>query len=564
MAWLTALLEHHPEMGVYLALGLGYAIGAVRIGGFSLGGVAGSLLAGMALGWLFQVPVAETAKSVVFLLFLFSIGYEVGPRFVAAMKGEGWRYAVLGVFMPAVGLLAACLVASLLDLDPGLAGGLLSGALTESPAIGTASEAIRNLPVDAATQERFAAHVGVAYALCYVGGALGVIFMCSTIGPALLRIDLREQALALEAEYGISRKRADVLSAWRPFETRAFQVAADGLAVGCTIAEAEGRARDSRLFVLRLRRDGQLVAATPDLRLQAGDVVAINGRQEAVLRVLGGRGTEVDDPELLDIPIAALDVFVGESAWAGREIGAIAQAADARAVFLQRLTRSGISIPIGTRTVIERGDVVQLVGPEPEALRAAGQLGTVIRPTQATDLVVVGFAVFLGALLGVLATVPVGRVSVTIGTSVGVLIAGIVTGHLRLKRPLFARIPEGAVRLMQSFGLSAFVAMVGLGAGPHFMDAVREVGVALFVGGLAVTMAPLLAGLWFGRVVLRIHPLMLLGAMSGAQTFTAALAALQEKSGSTIAAIGYSGSVAVAHVVLTTWGTVIVLLMHGG
>lgn len=114
---------------------------------------------------------------------------------------------------------------------------------------------------------------------------------------------------------------------------------------------------------------------------------------------------------------------------------------------------------------------------------------------------------------------------------------------------------------MQSFGLAAFVAMVGLGAGPHFMDALRQSGVGLFFGGLLVTMTPLLLGLWFGRKVLKIDPLLLLGAISGAQTFTAALAAVQEKSGSPVAVIGYTGAVAVAHLFLTTWGTVMVMVM---
>src|SRR6478735_6435435 len=149
MEWMKALLAEYPEMGVYLALGIGYWVGSLRIGNFSLGGVTGSLLAGMLLGWLFQVQVSATAKSVVFLLFLFSIGYEVGPRFVPAMKGDGWRFAALGVFMPAVGLLVAWTVASHLGLDPGLSAGLLAGGLTESPAIGTATEAINNLPLDA-------------------------------------------------------------------------------------------------------------------------------------------------------------------------------------------------------------------------------------------------------------------------------------------------------------------------------------------------------------------------------------------------------------------------------
>ncbi|MBU8974579.1 hypothetical protein JI752_000345 [Lysobacter sp. MMG2] len=561
MEWFSSILSRYPELAVYLALGIGYAVGGVRVRGFVLGGVTGSLLAGMLLGWAFEVPVSATAKSLVFLLFLFGIGYEVGPRFLSAMKGDGWRFAALAVFMPTVGLLVAWGVASALQLDPGLAAGMLSGALTESPAMGTATEAIQALPIDAETKARYVAHVGVGDALCYVSGALGVILTCTVIGPWLLRIDLKAHAIALEARYGIVRQRAGVASAWQPFETRAYRVPADAPMAGLAIAAAERLIEGARLFVYRLRRDDVLLDADASTIVHAGDVVAVGGRREVLVGILGERGREVDDADLLDIPMAAHEVFVCKARWIGHTLAQIAQCDEVRAVFLRRILRNGQQIPIGTGTTIERGDMVQLVGPEQAVLRAAGELGEIVRASDATDFIVVGFAIFLGAVFGLLAVVPVGRIDVSIGTSVGALLAGLVVGHVRARRPLFGRIPDAAVKLMQSFGLAAFVAMVGLGAGPHFLLALRESGVGLFFGGVLVTMTPLLLGLWFGRRVLRIDPLLLLGAISGAQTFTAALAALQEKSDSPIAVIGYTGSVAVAHVLLTTWGTVIVLAM---
>lgn len=561
MEWMSSLLSRYPEMGVYLALAIGYWVGARKIGGFTLGGVTGSLLAGMLIGALFEVPVSATAKSVVFLLFLFGIGYEVGPRFVPAMRGDGWRFAVLGVFMPVVGLLVAWAVAVALDLNPGLAAGMLSGALTESPAMGTAAEAIRALPLDAATLQMYEAHIGVADALCYVSGAFGVILTCTVIGPALLRVDLVEDSLKLEAHYGIVRVRNGISSAWQPFETRAYRVPGLAPIVGRTVAEAERVADGMRLFIHRIRRDGELLDPLPHTRIEVDDLLAISGRREVLVGYLGERADEVEDRPLLDIPTAAYEVFVSKGEWTGRPLEEIAALDEARAVFLRRVMRRGLEMPIGTRTTLERGDIVLLTGPEQAVLRAAGHLGELVQPTDATDFVAVGTAIFAGALLGAVVAVPVGGVTVTIGTSVGALLAGIVTGHIRAHRPLFGRVPDSAIKFMQSFGLAGFVAMVGLGAGPHFIPAVRESGLGLLFGGMIVTMVPLLGGLWFGRHVLKINPILLLGAISGAQTFTAALAALQEKSGSAIAVIGYSGSVAIAHVFLTTWGSVIVLLV---
>jgi putative transport protein len=561
VAWFTAFLAKYPELAVYLALGIGYWVGTRKLGGMSLGGVTGSLLAGMLIGYLFEVPVSGTAKSVLFLLFLFGIGYEVGPRFVAAMKGDGWRYAVLGVVMPVVGLLVAWAVAEWLRLDPGLAAGMMSGALTESPAMGTAVEAINALPIDAAAKERYVAHVGVADGLCYVAGALAVIFTCSVWGPKLLGIDLKAEALALEKQYGIRRERSDIAPAWRPFETRAYLLAPGSRIVGLTVRDAENLVQGARLFIHRIRRGDELLDALPGTVLQAGDHLAVGGRREVLVDAVGERADEVEDRELLSIPLASHEVLVTQPAWAGRTLGALGASDDIRGVFLRKIMRNGLEIPIGTGTVIEAGDLLLLLGPEGSMTRATEALGVAIRPTEATDFVALGFAVFLGALFGAVIAIPVGSVSVVIGTSVGTLIAGIVTGHLRLRRPLFARIPDGAIRFMQSIGLAGFVAMVGIGAGPHFVAAMRESGVGIFFGGIVVTMTPLLFGLWFGHKVLKISPLLLLGAISGAQTFTAGLAALQEKSGSPVAVLGYSGSVAVAHVVLTTWGTLMVLLI---
>jgi putative transport protein len=439
---------------------------------------------------------------------------------------------------------------------------MLSGALTESPAMGTATEAIQALPLDASTKELYAAHVGVADALCYLMGALGVILTCTLIGPKLLRVDLAAHALDVEAKYGIKRQAQGIRAAWQPFETRAYRVAEGARIAGLTVDAAERLIDGTRLFVHRIRRDGKIFDAKEDMTILAGDHIAAGGRREALVDIVGPRGDEVDDASLLDIPIASHEIFVSEPRWAGHTLGEIAAHDDFDAVFVRRIQRGGQEMPIGTQTTVERGDVLLLIGPERRVECAADALGQIIRPTDATDFTVVGFAIFVGGLLGIVAAVKVAGIQIGLGTSIGVLLAGLATGHVRGRRPLFGRVPDAAVKLMQSFGLAAFVAMVGLGAGPHFLPAMRESGIGLFFGGVVVTFAPLLFGLWFGRKVLGIDPLLLLGAISGAQTFTPGLAAVQEKSGSPVAVIGYSGAVAVAHVLLTTWGTVMVLVMR--
>jgi putative transport protein len=503
MTWLAATFAKYPELAVFLVIGLGYWIGSFKIRGFGLGPVTGSLIVGLAVGAYFSVPIAPMAKGLLFLLFLFAIGYSVGPKFFEAMKGDGLRWAFLAVVMCVAGLAAAYVVARILDLDPGFAGGLVSGALTESPAIGTATEAINALPLAEAERARLVGHVAVADAICYVFGAFGVIVFCSAIGPRLLGIDLVAEARKAEADLGIDRSQPGVASAWRPFEMRAFRVGAGGSVAGWTVARIEQMLPGARIFVEGIRRGQREMDVMPDTVVQADDVVAVSGPREALTRVGTAPGiAEVDDRELLDQPAAAFDVYVSSAAVAGRTLADLAGSdLPLRGVFLRKIMRGGHAIEIAPLATIERGDVVRLVGAEAAVRRAASAVGDVVQPT------------------------------------------------------------DTAVALMTALGLAAFVGMIGLGAGPHFVDAMREAGVGLFFGGIVVTSVPLFVGLYFGRYVLKLNPVLLLGGIAGAQTMTAGLAAVQERSDSPVAVLGYSGTVAIGHILLTMWGLVIVRLV---
>ena len=554
-------LEAHPDLTVYLVLGLGYLFGKVTFRGFGLGPVTGALFAGILIGQFAHVPVSETARSILFLLFLFGIGYSVGPKFLVAVKGDGLPGIAIGMIVPLTGIATAVIAARILGLDVGFAAGLFSGGMTESPAIGTAAEAIRALPLPKEQRDLLITHIAVADALCYLFGALGVILMTTVFGPMLLRIDVAAEARKLEEKYGMTQKRAGIASAWRPVEIRAYALEADTPLVGKTVAEAEAHAAGQRVFIQRIRRGDSLLDPKPDTLLQEGDVIAIEARREVLIALFGGEVREVEDKELLDIPALSLDVYVSSRDVAGRSIGELGEMAVARGVFLRRILRSGLEVPIAPDTRLERGDIITLIGTEKHVEAAAALVGAAIRQSDATDYVTLGLAIFLGGLIGAVAGFDIGGAHITLSTSVGTLMAGLFIGWLRSHRPQFARIPDAAISLMTSLGLAGFVGMIGLHAGPVFVEAVREVGFGLLVAGAFVTLVPQFVGLFVGRYVLRMNPLLLLGALSGAQTMTAALAALQEKSGSPVAVLGYTAAVPFGHILLTSGGTVIVWLV---
>jgi len=559
---LARLFEKYPEMGVYLAVGIGYLIGRLKYRGVGLGVVTGSLLGGIFLGNFFHVPVSDQAKATLFLLFLFGIGYSVGPSFFRNLKGDGWRWALVGVVVPVVGLLTAYAVARVLRLDVGYSAGLLSGALTESPAIGTASEAIRTLPLADDQKQLLIGHVAVADAICYIFGTIGVIWVCSSLGPKILGIDLRSESKKLESQLGIRRAKLGVYSAWQPVGFRAYKVRPNALVVGKTVAEAEKAVPEGRLFVERIRRNGELFSPSGATVLEADDTVAVLGRTEILVKVLGPSSSEVSDPELLEIPVASFDLYVTQKAIVGKTLlELVTNVHEARGVLLRGIIRAGRPVPIGTEVVVERGDTLQATGTESAVTKLAPVVGKILSPIEESDLATLGLAVFIGVLVGAVVTIPVGHLRLTLGTSVGTLLAGLMVGWARSVKPWFGRMPDAAILFMRSIGLAAFVAMVGLKAGPIFVGAVQEFGYVLLLGGIIVTLMPLLAGLFFGRFVLKLNPVLLLGGIAGAQTMIAGVAAVQEKSQSSIATLGYSYTVAVGHILLTTWGTVIVTLM---
>jgi putative transport protein len=407
------------------------------------------------------------------------------------------------------------------------------------------------------------AHVAVADAVTYIFGYAGVILFLTAVAPALLKIDLREEASKLEEKLGMTRGKGGLASAWRKFELRAYRLPEGAPLVGATVSAAEAGAAEHRLFIHRVRRDGRIVEAEPGVVLQAGDVIAVSGPRQVIVDLVGSRAEEVEDKELLDIPISVAEVMLTNPKIAGRTLAEASEQDWTRGLYLRSLTRGGAEIPIAPNIVLQRGDLLHVVGPEAVVQTSASRIGALVAPVSTTDFVVLGLAIFLGGVAGVLLTFTVGGIKISLSTSVGTLLAGLLVGHLRTRYPLFGRIPDGAIALMTSLGLAAFVGLTGIHAGPIFLSALKEAGIGLLLGGMVVTLAPQIVGLALGHFVLRMNPILLLGALAGAQTVTAAMAALQERSGSPVPVLGYTPAYPAANILLTTWGTVMVVVLAG-
>jgi putative transport protein len=555
MTWFVTSLRENPELAIFLTLAIGFAIGRARIGSFRLGNVVGTLLAGVLVGQL-DVKVDPLVKLVFFALFLFATGYKVGPQFFRGLTKSAASQALLTLVLCIVSLVTTLAAAKLMGYDCGTAAGLLAGAFTESTVIGTAGNTISRLGLPEAETNRLLNNIPVAYAVSYLVGTSFVVWFLSSLAPRLLRADLKAESRGLEAQAGGAKAETGTRSAYREWDVRAFRV--PGAWAGRRVADVEKAFAPERVFVQRVRRGGEILEAKNDTVLAKGDVAVVGARRHVLLAEGSPFGEEAEDRELLDFPMAALDVVVTRKELTERPLEEIA-GEHGRGVALLKLVREGEEIPFAPGTIVNRGDLLRLAGSERDVERAGKALGYVERPSSETDVVFVGLGILLGGLFGAL-TLRVGNLPISLTASGGALVMGLVFGWLRSVRPTFGRIPEPALWVFDTIGLAVFIGCVGLGAGPSFVAGLRTAGPGLVVVSLLVALTPHLSAVLFGRYVLRMNPVLLLGACAGAGTATAALRAVQDEAGSKLPVLGYTVPYAIGNILLTAWGPVIVIL----
>jgi len=559
MDYFVKALQEHQELAIFICLAVGFLIGRIKIGSFSLGTVVGTLLAGVIIGQM-DIKVSPVVKNVFFDLFLFTTGYKVGPQFFRGLKKDALPQLIVTVVLCVTCLLAAFVGAKIMGYDMGTTAGLLAGAFTESTVIGTAGDAINRLSISAAEKTTLTNNIPVAYAVTYLIGTAFIVWFLPNIGPKLMGVNLKEEGKKLQAKLSSAEEpEAGVQSAFQRFGVRAYRVTNPKF-LNKTVGELEALPKDARVFISRIRHDGAIVE--PDLTtvIHQGDVVAVVTRSELLMARGTEIGPEVDDKALLDFPQEHLDVVITSKAVAGKTLVELAALEFSRGVFLRKLLRLGEPMPYTTETRIDRGDVLSLVGAKRDVERAAKELGYADRPVISTDMIFVGLGIFFGGLVGLL-TVTIGGLPITLTASGGALVMGLVFGWLRSIRPTFGRIPEPAMWVFDTVGLTVFMAVVGLSAGPSFIAGLQKSGISLVFVGLVVAVLPHITAILVGRYLLKMNPLILLGSCSGAGTITAALRAVQEESQSKLPALGYTVPYALGNILLTAWGPVIVAMM---
>ncbi len=558
MELLQSILRQSPELALFLSLALGYWVGKFKFGSFQLGGVAGSLLAAVAISQV-GVHIDSGIKAVLFGLFIYAVGFESGPQFFRSLGRQSLREISMAAVLALSGLLTVLVSARVFQLDKGLAAGLAAGGLTQSAIIGTAGSAIEKLGLTPEATQAMQANVAIGYAVTYIFGSFGAILVCVNLLQWFMRRDIREDALQAEQEQlqGVRLYAQGESSALPDIVGRVLRVTRPGL----TVSAIEGDAGARGVTVERVRRDGAEIGVTTSMTLEVDDLVLLVGRRGPVVAQAGQIGVEERHTGDLDLVMVQRDVSIANPQYLNRPVGEIVAqlSADVRhGVFALALLRAGSPVPMKADTVVLPGDMVTLFGASADIQRAAQSVGPVILPSDKTDFVYHGLGISVGLLIGLL-VVRAGPVPITLGSGGGALLSGLIFGWWRSRRHTAGNLPTAASTLMRDLGLAGFVAMVGLQSGQQAVHTILDQGMKLFLLGVLVTVIPLLIAMLFGRYVLRYRNVAVFaGALTGARSANPAFGEVLDKAGNNVPTVPFAITYALANVFLTLLGPLII------
>lgn len=565
MDWLIEFFQKNPVIPIFLTLGLGFWLGRLRYKSFSLGSVSATLIVGVLFGQM-NIEIPQILKTVFFLLFLFSIGYSVGPQFFHSFKGSGIKQMVFAVTLALICAATVVVASKLMGYSTGIAAGLYAGSQTASASLGLLGDTVREMPLEASQRDYMLKIIPACYAVTYVLGAVGSAWFLSNIGPMLMgglkNVKADVARIEQEMDSGDSMPEPGQIKASRPVAFRAYKAMSDFFSTPKTVAQLEDvfRRQDLRVFVERLRVKGEIGDPRPDQLIYKGDTVVLGGRKEAIIDVGDYLGPEVADKELLNFGAERTPVTVASKGADGMTLGQLRRQPYMQGVVVASIKRNNMSIPAKNMTELHRGDVLILVGLPRDVTDAALKIGYADRQTDATDMVFLGLGIAAGCFIGAL-SVKIKGIPLSLSMSAGALISGLVLGWFRTRKPSFGRIPSPVVWIFNNLGLNMFIAIIGLTAGASFLHGLKEAGIMIFFVGLICTLLTLTIGILLGRKIFKFSTPETLGCVAGARCAVAAIGAVQDTLESDVPNLGYTVTYAVANIALVFSSLLVLFLV---
>ncbi len=559
------LLQSQPVIALFLSLFFGYFLGKFKVGKFQLGGIAGTLIAAVIIGQI-GIHVDPAIKGIFFALFIYAVGYNGGPEFFSSLNRKTLNQVVAAVLMTVTGLLVVLGCAKLWNLSAGLAAGLAAGGLTQSAIIGTASDAIDLLGLSKSVAQSMKVDVAVGYSVTYIFGSLGPILMVTALFPLLYKWDLRKEAVKLAQKLGGGGKELEE-GEYIPLaraDSRVFKVAEKAPVVGHGRNFLEDLYHDD-VRTEAVRRGGESVPVDDSLTFTPGDLVMVTGLRTSLEKCSETIGPEYEDEDnLFQVVEESRKVFVTNKELNMKTLDELHHFSEGKhlGVFYTGLSRMGHPLPLLPDTVVHVGDEITLTGAKEDLNRVEKLIGYKSPSAHATEFMTFGLGMVLGYLIG-LVSFKIGTADVSLGSGLGCLVSGLLFGFMRAKHPRFGGVDTGAAMFLQTFGLAVFVGVVGLNAGAKALETIQQHGITLFYLGVVVTLLPQILVFFFSYYVLKIkNPVTSMSVVAGSRSANPAFSALLEKTQNATPVPAFTVTYAVANILLTLWGPVIVAVMN--
>ena len=552
------LLEQNPILLIFVVLSIGLAIGKIRFGSLQLGNSIGVLITSLVMGHL-GFSFNADALTIGFMLFIYCVGIEAGPNFFGIFFRDGKHYLILSLVVLSTAIALTYFCSEYLGLGFGLSAGMMAGALTATPILVGAQDALnsglaevpRNMDLSQIIE-----NLSVGYAMAYLVGLISMIMFARLI-PKLQKVNLHDSAeqIAQERGLGASGQRKVYLPI-----IRAYRVGQELISWtdGKNLREL-GIYRQTGCYIERIRRNGILAHPDGDAILQEGDEIALVGFPDSHARLDPSfrNGKEVFDRNLLDLRIVEEEIVVKSDSIAGKRLSDLNLSE--YGCFLNRVVRAQIEMPMDLNIVLAKGDVLQVSGEKSRVHGLAEKIGFISIHSQMADLMAFCSFFILGILFGLI-TMTFGQVSFGLGNAVGLLLSGIMLGFLRANHPTFGYVPQGALNMGKDLGLMFFLVGIGVSAGGKIFEHLTQVGPQVIGIALIVSVIPVFFAYLVGAYVLKMNRALLFGAIIGARTCAPAMDIVNDHARSTIPALGYAGTYAIANILMTLAGTFIIII----
>ena len=549
-------LTANPSIAIFLCLGLGYFLGKVHYKSFAVGSTVGVLIIGLLVGQIAKFSIPAVLKNIFFDLFIFTIGYEVGPAFVRSFKKNGVRLVIDGCFFAVVAFLFALIVFKIFHVGQGEGAGILAGALTQSAVIGTSASSISTLHISHAAKLLMNSQVAIAYAITYVFGTVGVVIFIKNIAPKILGVDLKEETKKVVEQLHYHAASSEDAYPTNPVDVRAYQIHAGSPVVNWSISHFERHFHD-KLVVERMFVNATTptpIAFTGKTKITPSTVITVVGRSDDFVSAADLGATEMEEDRFRNIQMVKRTVKLTRV-----YSPAILPALAAKGLVITA-AKNQTDSSIDDFGKLHAGDSITLFGPAKVIEHFIPSLGYDCSTGTQTDVSFLSIGIVVGILIGSI-VLTIKAIPLTLGAGGGALFAGLFFGWWQDQHPRNGNIPASVRWLLKSLGLNLFIGCVGLSAGAAFVPALKQMGWGVLIIGAFVSIVPFLITLLFGKYVLHLNAVDNIGSLCGSGTITAALNAVTEEEGSSVFALAYTPTYAIGNILLTIMGPLAIALL---